>query len=110
MEQQAAAYQELAGLFNQLSEGEEISAPADKVSELVAKLVELKEEGSTLEKPEGEENVAALQDNKAYSEAIAAFFEAQNNLALSGKLTAEISAALLGFHKAPKPQAGEGRQ
>ncbi|MDA7888095.1 hypothetical protein N9A86_01765 [Akkermansiaceae bacterium] len=109
MEKQASAYQELAGLFNQLSEGVEIPSPEVKVGDLVTQLMKLKEESSTMEKLEGDSGVDALQNNQAYSEAVAAYFKAQTNLTQSGKMSAEIHAALQGFHKAPEPQAGEGR-
>ena len=109
LEKQAATYQELAGLLTQLSEGKGESSAPDKVSELVAQLMTLKGEATSMERPEGDAAVDALQNNKAYSEAVAAYFEAQKKLTESGKLNAEILAALQGFHKAPEPQAGEGR-
>ena len=59
--------------------------------------------------PEGDVALEALQNNKAYSEAVMAFFEAQKKLTQSGKMTAEILAALQGFHQVPEPQMGEGR-
>jgi len=109
LEQQAATYQELAEVMNQLSEGKEVSSAADNVGELVAQMMKLKEESNSMAKPEGEAAVEALRNNKAYSEAVTAFFEAQKKLTQSGRMTAEIFAALQGFHKAPEPQAGEGR-
>lgn len=108
MEDQAAAYQELAGIMNQLSDGKDVSSAKEKMSELVAQLMKLKEEATNMEKPEGDAAMLALQENKAYSEAISAYFEAQNKLTQSGQLDAEILAALQGFHKAPEPQVGEG--
>ena len=109
MEKQAATYQELAGIMDQLSEGKDVPSAKERMSELVAQLMKLKEESTSLEKPDGDSAVVALQDHKAYSEAVTAYFEAQKKLTQSGKLNAEILAALQGFHKAPEPQVGEGR-
>lgn len=109
MEKQAATYQELAEMMNQLSEGKDVPSAADKVSELVAQMMTLKKESNSMVKPEGDVALEALQNNKAYSEAVTAFFEAQKKLTQSGKMTAEILAALQGFHQAPEPQMGEGR-
>jgi hypothetical protein len=109
MERQAATYQELAEMMNQLSGGKNVPSAADKVSELVAQMMMLKEESNSMAKPEGDVALEALQNNKAYSEAVTAFFEAQKKLTQSGRMTAEILAALQGFHQAPEPQMGEGR-
>ncbi len=109
MKRQAATYQELAEMMNQLSGGKNVPSAADKVSELVAQMMMLKEKSNSLAKPEGDVALEALQNNKAYSEAVTAFFEAQTKLTQSGRMTAEILAALRGFHQAPEPQMGEGR-
>ena len=109
MEKQAATYQELAEMMNQLSEGKDVPSAADKVSELVVEMMTLKKESNSMAKPEGDVALEALQNNKTYSEAVAAFFEAKKQLTQSGKMTAEIFAALQGFHKAPEPLVGEGR-
>ena len=109
MEKQAATYQELAEMMNQLSEGKDVPSAADKVSELVVQMMALKKESNSMAKPEGDVALEALQNNQTYSEAVTAFFEAQKQLTQSGKMTAEIFAALQGFHKAPEPLVGEGR-
>jgi hypothetical protein len=109
MEMQAATYQGLAEMMNQLSEGKDVPSADEKVSELVAQIMILKEESNSMAKPEGDVALEALQNNKAYSEAVMAFFEAQKKLTQSGKMTAEILAALQAFHQAPEPQMGEGR-
>ena len=109
MEKQAATYQELAEMMSQLSEGKDVSSASDKVSELVVQMMTLKKESNSMAKPEGDIALEALQNNKTYSEAVAAFFEAKKQLTQSGKMTAEIFAALQGFHKAPEPLVGEGR-
>ena len=109
MEKQAATYQELAEMMNQLSEGNDVPSAADKVSELVDQMMTLKKESNSMAKPEGDAALEALQNNKTYSEAVSTFFEAKKKLIQSGKMTAEIFSALQGFHKAPEPFVGEGR-
>ena len=96
-------------MMNQLSEGKDVPSADEKVSELVAQIMILKEESNSMARPEGDVALEALQNNKAYSEAVTAFFEAQKKLTQSGKMTAEILAALQGFHQVPEPQMGEGR-
>ena len=96
-------------MMNQLSEGKDVPSADEKVSELVAQIMILKEESNSMARPEGDVALEALQNNKAYSEAVMAFFEAQKKLTQSGKMTAEILAALQTFHQAPEPQMGEGR-
>ena len=109
MAKQAATYQGLAEVMNQLSEGKDVPSAAHKVSELVVQMMTLKKESNSMAKPEGDVALEALQNNETYSEAVTAFFEAQKKLTQSGKMTAEIFAALQGFHKAPEPLVGEGR-
>ena len=109
MKKQAATFEELAAVMEQLSEGEDVPMAKETVSDLVAQLMTLKEESLTLEKPGDDPEVEALQNHKAYGEAVEAYFKAQKKLTESGKLNADILAALQGFHKAPVPQVGEGR-
>jgi hypothetical protein len=85
MEKQAATYQELAEMMNQLSEGKDVPSAADKVSELVAQMMTLKKESNSMVKPEGDVALEALQNNKAYSEAVKAFFRSPKKTDPIGK-------------------------
>lgn len=106
LDEQTRIFSEMTTILTSIQEGSDPEKAAAQLTNLAKDLKALKIELQAIEPPETAEG-GVLPQQEAFIEATLAFQKAQQDLFMSGKLTPEISRAIMAHHNAA-PLKGEG--
>lgn len=107
MEEQTRVFNEMTAVINEVAEGGDQKAAAEKLTALGGELKELKIKLAEVLNERNEDDRANIAGQPGFLEATAAHQKAREKLLSSGRNTLELSKALISHHN-PAPMTGEG--
>tara|TARA_B110000881_G_C18581073_1_gene521751 strand:+ start:1201 stop:1659 length:459 start_codon:yes stop_codon:yes gene_type:complete len=107
MKEQTRVFNEMTAVINEVAEGGDQNEAAEKITALGGELKQLKIQLAEALSERKDEDRANVAGQSKFSEATAAFQNAQEKLFQSGRNTYELAKALTAHHN-PTPMSGEG--